>query len=120
MRCIDLPHSRCGKLVNERSKYDDRLDSLNCSVPAVSRLHVIASAISYPCAIASTLCKDLHLEYTLSALWRSGINNRSIINGELQVTHIYLNLLAIGVLDCRVVAFNPDILHELGCGMISD
>jgi hypothetical protein len=38
----------------------------------------------------------------------------------LQVTHVHLDLLAIGVLNCRVVAFNPDILHELGCGMISD
>jgi hypothetical protein len=118
---VDLPHSRCGNLVSQRSKYDDWWYSLNCSVPAVSRLHVISSATSYPCASTSTstCIGNLHLEYALSALARCCVNEKST-TARLYDTHIYFDLFAIGVFDCRVIALNPDILDELGCELISD
>jgi hypothetical protein len=39
---------------------------------------------------------------------------------DLPETYIYFDLFPIGVFNGRVIAFNPDILDELGCEMISN
>lgn len=115
---VDLPHGRCSILVSQRSKYDDRWYLLNCSVPAVSSLHVIVSATSYPCVIVVICCIETYI---------SSIHCRPYclllvvdqLFTSLSRTHVYFYLFAIGILNCRVVAFNPDILNELGWELVS-
>ena len=95
-----------------------RLNSLNCSVPAVSRLcSRIPSQFGSQMIILSRVTEG---PTSLECIVDPGIDmSKTVVAcGVSRTTHIYLNLLPIWILNCWVVALNPNILHELRCGRI--